>query len=130
MDKSRLELKVGLFVLIGLALLAVLAIQFSKGTSIFRGTYELRLHAVNVGGLKERAGVLLAGVQVGTVSHIQLAEDTKSVVIILLIYKDFKIYGDARFVIEQSGFLGDQFVSVIPTENKERRLVNGDEVNC
>ena len=72
MDKSRLEIKVGLFVLIGLVLLAVLLIQFSKGTSIFRGTYELRLHAVNVGGLKQRAGVLLAGVQVGSVSDIQL----------------------------------------------------------
>src|SRR5271154_5535219 len=104
MDKSRLQIKVGLFVFIGLVLLAIVLIQFSKSTSLFRGTYQLRLDAVNVGGLKERAGV-----QVGTVSHIQLAEDGKSVVITLLIYKDFKIYHDARFVIEQSGFLGDQF---------------------
>jgi len=57
MDKSRLETKVGLFVFIGLALLTALLIQFSKGTSLFRGTYELRLHASNVGGLKQRAGV-------------------------------------------------------------------------
>ena len=104
--------------LIGLALLAVLLIQFSKGTSIFRGTYELRLHAANVGGLKPRAGVLLAGVQVGSVSDIQLADDGKSVTIFLRIYKNCKIYHDARFVIEQSGFLGDQYVSVIPTANK------------
>jgi ABC-type transporter Mla subunit MlaD len=48
MDSKRLELKVGLFVFIGLALLAVTVIQFSKGTSLFRGTYALRLHAVNV----------------------------------------------------------------------------------
>jgi phospholipid/cholesterol/gamma-HCH transport system substrate-binding protein len=130
MDKSRLELKVGLFVLIGLALLAVAVIQFSKGTSLFHGTYELRLHAVNVGGLKPRAGVLLAGVQVGSVSDIKLADDGKSVTILLSIYKEFKIYHDARFVIEQSGFLGDQYVSVIPTANKERLLVNGDEVDC
>ena len=90
MDKSRLEIKVGLFVFIGLVLLAVLLIQFSKGTSLFRGTYELRLHAVNVGGLKERAGVLLAGVQVGSVSDIQLADDGKSVTILLKIYKDYQ----------------------------------------
>jgi phospholipid/cholesterol/gamma-HCH transport system substrate-binding protein len=131
MDKSsRLEIKVGLFVLIGLTLLAVLIVQFSKGTSIFRGTYELQLHASNVGGLKPRAGVLLAGVQVGSVSDIKLAEDGKSVTIFLKIYNDCKIYKDARFVIEQSGFLGDEFVSIIPTENKDRLLVNGDEVNC
>ena len=117
MDKSRLETKVGLFVFIGLALLAALLIQFSKGTSLFRGTYELRLHAGNVGGLKQRAGVLLAGVQVGSVSDIKLANDGKSVTILLNIYKENKIYHDARFVIEQSGFLGDQYVSIIPTTN-------------
>ena len=86
MEKSRLEIKVGLFVFIGLVLLAVLLIQFSKGTSLFRGTYELHLHAGNVGGLKQRAGVLLAGVQVGSVSEIKLADDGKSVTILLRIY--------------------------------------------
>ena len=130
MEKSRLETKVGLFVVLGLALLATLLILFSKGANLFSRTYELHLHASNVGGLKERAGVLLAGVQVGGVSSIQLAEDGKSVTILLDIYKGCKIYRDARFVIEQSGFLGDQYVSIIPTENKDRLLVNGDEVNC
>jgi phospholipid/cholesterol/gamma-HCH transport system substrate-binding protein len=130
MDKSRLETKVGLFVFIGLALLAVLLIQFSKGTSIFRGTYELRLHASNVGGLKPRAGVLLSGVQVGGVSDIQLAEDGKSVTILLKIYRSCKIYHDARFVIEQSGFLGDQYVSVIPTSNAPPVLQDGADVAC
>jgi ABC-type transporter Mla subunit MlaD len=58
MDKSRLETKVGLFVFIGLALLAALLIYFSKGTSLFHGTYELRLHASNVRGrfARRRAG--------------------------------------------------------------------------
>jgi phospholipid/cholesterol/gamma-HCH transport system substrate-binding protein len=130
MESKRLEIKVGLFVLIGLALLAVLIIQFSKGTSIFRGTYELRLHALNVGGLKSRAEVLLAGVPVGSISDIKLAPDGKSVTIFLKIYNDCIIYKDARFAIEQSGFLGDQFVSINPTENKDRVLVNGDEVDC
>ena len=87
MDKSPLEIKVGLFVFLGLLLLAAALIMFSKGASLFHGTYELRLHASNVGGLKERAGVLLAGVQVGTVSTIQLADDGKSVTILLKIYK-------------------------------------------
>ena len=130
MDKSRLEIKVGLFVLAGLVLLAGLVVQFSKGTSAFRSTITLKLHAVNVGGLKERASVLLAGVQVGAVKKIQLAPDGKSVTILLQIYKDFPIYGDARFVIEQAGFLGDQYVSVIPTENKGAPHIDGDVVDC
>jgi phospholipid/cholesterol/gamma-HCH transport system substrate-binding protein len=130
MNKSRLEIKVGLFVCVGLVLLAVLVIQFSKGTSAFRGTYMLKLHAVNVGGLKERASVLVAGVQVGAVKQIELAADGKSVTIDLQIYKDRPIYHDARFVIEQAGFLGDQYVSVFPTENQDPKLADGADVQC
>ena len=130
MEKSRLEIKVGLFVLFGLALLAAILLQFSKGASLWRGAYELHLHAVNVGGIKPRAGVLLAGVQVGSVSDINLAPDGKSVTIDLKIYNEFQIYHDARFVIEQSGFLGDQYVSIIPTTNALPYLANGADVPC
>ena len=130
MEQKRLETKVGLFVFIGLALLAVLLIQFSKGTSLFHGTYNLRLHASNVGGLQKRAKVLLAGVPIGSVSDILLADDGKSVTILLKIYKNFKIYSDSRFVIEQSGFLGDQYVSVISVSNQPPRLEDGAEVEC
>jgi len=130
MEKKRLEIKVGLFVFLGLALLGVLLLQFSKSASLWRGTYELHLHAVNVGGIKPRAGVLLAGVQVGSVSDIRLAEDGKSVTIDLKIYKEFPIYHDARFVIEQAGFLGDQFVSINPTTNSPPLLADGADVPC
>ncbi len=130
MEKSRLETKVGLFVLIGLVLLAGLMIQFSKGTSLWRGTYDLKLQTRNVGGLKVKSSVLLAGVPVGTVKQIQLNPGGTNVTILLQIYRDFPIYHDARFVIEQSGFLGDQFVSVIPTTNAPPVLKDGDMVKC
>jgi phospholipid/cholesterol/gamma-HCH transport system substrate-binding protein len=130
MEKSRLPMKVGLFVFVGLTLLGVLLIQFSKSTSLFRGTYVLHLHAENVGGIKPRAQVLLAGVQVGTVTDIRLAPDDKSVTMDLMVYKDFPIYSDAFFVIEQSGFLGDQFVAIHPAENRGPVLTNDEDVPC
>jgi phospholipid/cholesterol/gamma-HCH transport system substrate-binding protein len=131
MEKSkRLEIKVGLFVAVGLVLLAILLLQFSKSTSIFQGTYELKLHAVNVGGIKPRAQVLEAGVQVGIVAEIKLAEDGRSVMILLKIYKNFQIYGDARFTIEQAGILGDQYIAITPTANQAPYLVNGADVPC
>ena len=130
MERKRIEVKVGLFVLVGLVLLGVLLIQFSKGTSVFHGTYTLRLHAPNVGGLKLRASVLLAGVIVGGVSDIQLAPDGKSVTIILKIYKGTVIFPDARFVIEQAGFLGDNFVAIHPTDNQGTPLADGADINC
>ena len=135
MDKSRLETKVGLFVCLGLALLAALLLQFSKSTSLWRGTYELHLHAANVGGIKPRAGVLLAGLQVGSVAQIRLAPDGKSVTIDLKIYKEFPIYTNSTFVIESAGFLGDQFVSIIPSTNlvamtEADKFTNGADALC
>jgi len=130
MENKRLELKVGLFVLVGLLLVAALLVAFSKGTSIFRGTYIVRLVASNVGGLKLRASVLLAGVQVGSVSKIVLAPDGKSVTITLNIYKGTTIYDDANFVIEQAGFLGDQYVAVLPTANQGLAITNNEIVHC
>jgi phospholipid/cholesterol/gamma-HCH transport system substrate-binding protein len=130
MEKSRLEIKVGLFVFVTLALLGALVVQFSKGTSLFRGTYTLKLRAENVGGLKQNAGVLLAGVSVGSVQNIEIEPSGTNVMITLQIYKNFQIYHDARFVIEASGFLGDQYVSVVPTFNQPPLLTNGQEVQC
>jgi phospholipid/cholesterol/gamma-HCH transport system substrate-binding protein len=117
--KSRLEWKVGLFVLIGLVLLAVLLIQFSKGVTFFHSTYDIYLRASNVGGLKTKAAVRMSGVQVGTVSDISLAPGGTSVTITLRVFGNYIIHRDARFVIEQSGFLGDQYVAIVPIENKE-----------
>ncbi len=130
MPKSRLEWKVGLFVFIGLVLLAVLLLQFSKGLSFFRPTYRILLHSQNVGGLKTGAMVLMSGVQVGTVSGTSLAEDGKSVTITLRIHRQYPVHRDAKFVIEQSGFLGDQFVAILPTKNAAEKFLDGGEASA
>jgi phospholipid/cholesterol/gamma-HCH transport system substrate-binding protein len=126
MSKSRLEWKVGVFVFIGLLLLAALAIQFSKGTTFFRPTKQILLRAANVGGLKMRAQVLMAGVQVGTVSDIRLGPQGTNVTITLKIYDQYIIHKDARFLIEMSGFLGDQYVAISPTKNEGDVFRDGD----
>ena len=130
MPKSRLEWKVGLFVFIGLVLLAVLLLQFSKGLGFFRPTYRILLHSQNVGGLKTGAMVLMSGVQVGTVSGTSLAEDGKSVTITLRIHRQYPVHRDAKFVIEQSGFLGDQFVAILPTKNAAEKFLDGGEASA
>ncbi len=132
MDKKRLEWKVGLFVFIGLVLLGALMLQFSKGAgTLFRKTYVLRLHADNLGsGLKKRAYVLMSGVQVGNVSDIKLSPDGKRVTIFLKIYHDYVVHSDAEFRIEQSGFLGDQYVAIVPQENAGPILTDNASVDC
>jgi phospholipid/cholesterol/gamma-HCH transport system substrate-binding protein len=129
MSQNRQELKVGLFVFIGLALIVFLLILFSKGLS-FAPTVTLRLHAQSAGILKSRTFVQMSGVPVGSISKIELAPDGKSVTIFLKIEKKYEVHRDARFVIEQSGFLGDQYVSIIPNGNTGPLLVDGDEVSA
>jgi ABC-type transporter Mla subunit MlaD len=128
MDKSRLEWKVGLFVFIGLVVLAVLLLEFSKGMTIFRTTYKILLHSPNVVGLKTRAVVLLSGVQVGTVSDIQLVPEGTNATITLRIYGRYRISTNAQFVIEQSGFLGDQYVAITLTNSTGGCFADGASV--
>jgi phospholipid/cholesterol/gamma-HCH transport system substrate-binding protein len=130
MSKSRLEWKVGLFVFIGLALLAALLLAFSKGLTFFRPTYTIYLNAPNVGGLKVRAGVLMSGVQIGTVSDLALASAGTNVILTLRIYSRYEIHKDARFEIQTSGFLGDQFVAIIPGQNTAPLFQDRDEAQA
>ncbi|HLP78666.1 MAG TPA: MlaD family protein [Candidatus Paceibacterota bacterium] len=122
MSKSRLELKVGMFVLIGLTVLGLLLLQFSKGASLFKPTYRLYVVASDIGGLKPSASVLMSGVTIGKVADIQLNPSGTNVTITLSIYKKFVIRDDAEFSIKQSGFLGDNFVSINPRRNQGEPL--------
>jgi len=130
MNESSTAVKVGLFVAIGLALLVLLSMAFSKGLSILTPTYELNLRAVSVGGLKERAAVLMSGVTIGNVVTASIPPDGKGVMIRLKIQQKYKVHSDARFVIEQIGFLGDQYISIYPTKNEGPILQPGAEVVC
>jgi phospholipid/cholesterol/gamma-HCH transport system substrate-binding protein len=125
MSKPRLELKVGIFVAVGLVLLAVLVLEFSQSSFFARPHYEILLHAKTASGLKVKSQVLMAGFPVGTIADIKLAPDGKEAVITLSIYKKFEIYDDARFVIEPAGLLGDQYISVVPTANKGTKYPEG-----
>ena len=130
MSQKRFEIRVGAFMFLGLVLLALLVLLLSKSTTLHGGTFQLRLTSENVGGLKVGSSILLSGVNVGRVSAVDLSDDGKSVVIVLNIYKKYHIYSDARFSIEQFGFLGDQYISIRPTQNQGQLLKNGDLVEC
>lgn len=117
MSQSRLETKVGLFVLIGLVLLAALLIYFSKGVTRFARTYDLYLQTTDVGGIKPGAGVLMAGYPIGNVTKLMLSTNGETVTMLLKIKQEHRIRTNATFVLEQSGFLGDQYVAVYPGTN-------------
>src|SRR5580700_6886793 len=124
MSQQNPQIKVGLFALLTLLLMALLILQFSKGSTLFRKNYTIVLEASDVGGLRNKASVLLSGVQIGTVSEIHLLPEGTNVSIYLKIYDGYKLREDATFRIEQSGFLGDPYVGVIAGPNKGNFLTN------
>ena len=129
MNETRFALRVGLFVAFGLCIVAALLLIFSKGLNLFTPTYELRLRAPTVGGLKKQASVLLNGVGVGNVTGTDVAAEGRGVLILVRINKKYSIHADAHFAIEQIGFLGDQFVSIYEQDSKGPVLSPGAEVS-
>lgn len=130
MSEQKHELKVGIFVLIGLVLIGGLMIYFSKGKSLFKPTYTVFLKTANVGGLKSQAQVLLSGVPVGSVEIISLSDDGKEAKVQMEILSRFQIHGDASFTIDALGFLGDQYIAITPKEDKAPLLKEGDSVQA
>ena len=131
MNQSRLEWKVGLFVLLSLAFAAGLIMRFSKGSSVFTKTYEILLVTSNVGGIRTGASILMAGVQVGTVQAIDLDDSGKIVTMHAQILARFRIRKGAHFTIEQAGFLGDQYIAITPPKtDRGDEIQPGETVPC
>jgi ABC-type transporter Mla subunit MlaD len=128
MSDSSQAGKVGLFVALGLLLAATLLLSFSKGFSFFRPTYELRLRVPSVAGLKNRSAVLMSGVPIGYVAGSIVASNGQGAIIRLKIDQRYGIHADARFTVEQIGFLGDQSIAIYPQQNIAPVLQPGDEV--
>ena len=88
MDKRALEMTVGLFFLMAIAAFVVLALKVSGlGQSLsFAEGYTITANFENIGGLKPRARVTIAGVAVGRVTRIDF--DDKDYLAACLIHMD------------------------------------------
>ena len=128
MNSTRYEWRVGLFIVLGLALTVFLAMRFSKGSWTWEKTYSLQMKTENSGGIRVNAAVVMAGVKIGWVQLIDLDATGNSVTVHLSIQERYAILDDAQFRIESVGVLGDQQIAVYPGENKGIRLVSNAEV--
>ncbi len=128
MSEKRYAGRVGLFVFMGIVLIGALMLNFSRGVGMFKPKYELAMRTRSVAGLKPRSRVYLSGVEIGNVKSVELDENTKSVIVRLTILKQYPLRKDSRFVIEQIGVLGDQFVIIYPGSPESPFLSDGNEV--
>ena len=112
MKDAKLELIVGVFVLVGIAALTYLAVKLGKLEVIGGNHYEIQAEFDSVAGLKTGATVEVAGVQVGQVKKIGLNGDRA--VVSFTLTPGVKLYGDAIASIKTRGLIGDKYVSLSP----------------
>jgi len=109
-----LEFKVGIFVFVGLAMLAALVVQFGRLGEGFKTYYTLTVRFNDAGGLLKGTDVLLAGARIGKVAGgPKLLGEGGGVAVPLKIYDYIKIPEGTKFTVGSSGLLGDRFVNVI-----------------
>ena len=128
---KALEIIVGVFVAIGMGALLVLAMKVSNLSLADLGdgkVYQIRARFDDVGGLRVRAPVKMAGVTIGRVAAIGFNDKTYEAVVVLSIDKRYhRIPIDTTAKIYTAGLLGEQYVSLEPG-GEETFLKHGGEI--
>ncbi|OKY26135.1 MULTISPECIES: outer membrane lipid asymmetry maintenance protein MlaD [Thalassotalea] len=116
MMSKKIEVFVGLFAVIGIAALLMLALKVAdSGISGGGETYKLYAKFDNIGGLKVRSPIKVGGVVVGRVSEISLDSDDYTPLVTLEIDTRFKNFSEATSVsILTAGLLGEQYIGLLP----------------
>lgn len=107
--------KTGLFVVVSLALLAAIVFLIGKHQNLFNRTFSVQANFRNIAGLKEGNYVRFAGIDIGTVDNIAVANDT-TVQVWLSLRKNMQPYikSDAIASIGSDGLMGDKLILITP----------------
>lgn len=125
MKINRLEVWVGIFVVLGVAALLMLALQVSGLTDFYHEDqgYSVKASFTNIGGLKVRSKVTVSGVTVGRVVAINLEENAYgeyNAMVTLSIDKHLnKLPEDSSAKILTAGLLGDNYVGLVPGQSED-----------
>ncbi len=120
MKSRKLEIWVGLFVVLSIAAFLMLALQVSGLSNFYgaKGGYTVKANFANIGGLKVRSRVTVSGVTIGRVESIVLEENSYGeyqAVVSFVIATDFnKLPADSSAKILTAGLLGDNYIGLVP----------------
>ncbi len=127
MNTQRLELKVGLFVLAGLILTLSAILTLGGSTNIFTTSNHYTVAVSEADGLYQGAKVVLAGLNVGSVSKVDIDLQTKDVVATLTVNRKYErfIRKGSEVEIRTQGVLGDKYLSISIGPDAAEQLANG-----
>lgn len=114
-QSTTLEIMVGVFVALGFAALFMLAMKVSNISALNNEDgYQVKVYFENVGGLKVRSPVTVAGVRVGRVERIEFDDKLLEARVTLKIKRDIRLPSDSSAGIFTAGLLGEQYVGLEP----------------
>ncbi|NCS66497.1 MAG: outer membrane lipid asymmetry maintenance protein MlaD [Hydrogenophilales bacterium CG03_land_8_20_14_0_80_62_28] len=126
MERTTLDLWVGLFVLAGIGALVFLALKVGNvGAFDTNKTYAITANFNNIGGLKVKAPVKSAGVVVGRVAEIRFNTADYEAEVVLNIGSVYKFPKDTSAAIMTSGLLGEQYIA-LEAGADDKMLAQGD----
>lgn len=129
MERTTMDLWVGIFAVAGAAALFGLALKVGNLTSSSIGeTYTVTAAFENIGGLKPRAPVKSAGVVIGRVDNIQFDSKTFEANVTLKVDKRYPFPKDTFANIYTAGLLGEQYVG-LEAGGDEQPLKDGDKIS-
>jgi len=124
MQRSKNDLWVGLFVLIGAAAILFLALKSANLLSLnFNSAYRITAMFDNIGGLKPRAAVKSAGVVVGRVESITFDDKSFQARVHLDMETRYLFPRDSSLKILTSGLLGEQYIGIEPGADEKSLTV-------
>ncbi len=127
--RSSFELKVGIFIFIGIVILSVIVFSIGNFYSV-RSGYTLNVVFDFANGVSVGAPVRYAGVEVGEVKDIEVYFDEKEnkplVRLSIWIAKNTWVNEDAKAAINTLGLLGEKYLEIVPGTRETRLLVKGD----
>jgi len=128
-NNRAIDVSVGMFILLGLAAMLVLAAQtIGQGRMTSGESYLLAARFDHIGDLKVRAPVSLAGVPIGRVESIFADPVDFQAVVMLRVDASFdSLPADTTAIIESSGLLGGKYVALEPGGDSEV-LEDSDEI--
>ena len=130
MQRSKNDVWVGLFVLIGAVAILFLALQAANLLNLsFEPTYRVSAKFDNVGGLKPKAAVRSAGVVVGRVDSLVFDDKSFQARVTLALETRYVFPKDSSLKILTSGLLGEQYLGLEPGAD-EKTLAAGDTISA
>lgn len=118
-EDRKTQIKVGIFILIGLTITGMLVVYFGRLGEGFANYYNLRVEFANASGVIRGSEVLLAGAKVGRVtSDPEIMPDMQGVSVQLRILEQVRIPVGSEFSIGSSGLLGDKYIQIVLKDGK------------